>query len=587
MICRGRIAGWAVCFGLSLALFGCSGGGGGGGGDTPPSGGGSPAPAASPPADDGGGTPAAGGGGGAPAAGGGGGTPAAGGGGGTPAAGGGGSSGGAVACVAGSGVSGQQAYVKASNTGAGDIFGGSVGLSSDGNTLAIGASGESSVAAGINGDQADNTRVAAGAVYVLSCSGGTWTQQAYVKASNPDAGDGFGVSVALSADGNTLAVGSPGESSAAMGVNGNQADNTAPTSGAVYVFVRSGTTWSQQGYIKASNTGQQDQFGASLALSADGNTLAVGARLEDSVAMGVDGIQTDNTLPDSGAAYVYVRNGTTWTQQAYIKASNTGQNDMFGNAIALSADGDTLAVAATGEASATTGIGGDQTDNSALGAGAVYVFVRSSVTWSQQAYVKASNTGANDQFGFQIALSGDGNTLAAGAINEDSVATGVDGDQSSEAATDAGAVYVFVRGAGTWSQQAYVKASNNGAVPSGSGDSFGFAVALNQDGNVLVVGAPNESSAATGINGNQAQSSAFFSGAAYLFARSGSIWTQQAYIKASNTQAGDLFGSLIAVDAIGSSLAISATRERSDALGINGNQADNSAFSAGAVYVFQ
>src|ERR1043166_2602627 len=238
MGCKERIVGWAVCLGLSFALLvGCSGGGGG---DAPPSGAGATAPA------------------GAPSAGGGGL-------GGVPSAGSGVSGGGGAAAIVGA----QEAYIKASNSGFGDLFGAAIALSADGNTLAVAAVGESS-AAGVNGDQTDNTLGAAGAVYVLVRSGATWVQQAYIKASNPDAGDEFGTSVALSADGDTLVVGAPGESGAGAGIDGNQAKNTAPFAGAVYMFVRSGGTWTQQTYVKASNASANDLFGAAVALSADG-----------------------------------------------------------------------------------------------------------------------------------------------------------------------------------------------------------------------------------------------------------------------------------------------------------------------------
>jgi hypothetical protein len=140
---------------------------------------------------------------------------------------------------------------------------------------------------------------------------------------------------------------------------------------------------------------------------------------------------------------VFTRSGTTWTQQAYVKASNTGADDSFGYSVVLLADGSTLAVGAYNEASAATGIGGNQADNSAGGAGAVYVFTRSGTTWTQQAYVKASNTGADDGFGRSVALSADGSTLAVGAYGEGSAATGIDGNQADGSAVQAGAVYVF------------------------------------------------------------------------------------------------------------------------------------------------
>ena len=139
------------------------------------------------------------------------------------------------------------------------------------------------------------------------------------------------------------------------------------------MFTRSVAAWTQQAYVKASNTGAGDQFGSSVSLSGDGDILAVGAIGESSAATGIGGNQADNTAPDAGAVYAFTRSVTTWTQQAYVKASNTGSGDRFGTSAALSSDGTTLAVGATGEDSSATGIGGNQADNSAAGAGAVYV----------------------------------------------------------------------------------------------------------------------------------------------------------------------------------------------------------------------
>lgn len=273
--------------------------------------------------------------------------------------------------------------------------------------------------------------------------GGALQAIGYFKASNAALGDQFGFSLAFSADGNTLAVGTEQEDSAATGINGNEADNSMNGSGAVYVFTRSGSGWSQQAYVKASNTGAGDSFGRTVALSADGNTLVVGAPREISTATGINGDQADNTGDRNGAAYVFTRAGTTWTQEAYLKASNTGTGDYFGWQVGLSADGNTLAVSADAESSDATGIDGDQTNNTASNAGAVYVFKRASSAWSQQAYVKALNTGANDQFGSSVALSPDGESLVVGALNEASNATGVNGDSSNNGAGSAGAVYLY------------------------------------------------------------------------------------------------------------------------------------------------
>ena len=412
-------------------------------------------------------------------------------------------------------------------------------------------------------------------------------EEAYVKASNTDSnsffGNQFGYSIALA--GNTLAVGALNEASDATGINGMQDNTNAEGSGAVYVFTRSGSTWSQQAYIKASNTGVNDNFGSSIALS--GNTLAVGAPLEESNAVGVNaaltggtGTQADNSSTTSGAVYVFTRSGSTWSQQAYIKASNTGSGDRFGSSIALS--GDTLAVGAIFEGSNATGVnptgtGGanPQADNSKIASGAVYVFTRSrSSVWSQQAYIKASNTGRDDRFGSSTALSG--STLAVGATNEESSATGVNGNQSDNSTLLGGAVYVFTRTGSTWNREAYIKASNTDYA-----DAFGYSVALS--GSTLAVGALNERSSAAGVNGNQDDNSKPDSGAVYLFTRAGSAWSQKAYIKASNTGRNDKFGYSIALS--GNTLAIGAIQEAGGTKGINGNQADNSTQKAGAVYV--
>jgi len=461
----------------------------------------------------------------------------------------------------------QQAYLKASNTEAGDEFGFSVAVS--GATVVVGAPGEDSGASGINGDQANNGAINAGAVYVFVRNAGGWIQQAYLKASNTNANDFFGGSVAVSGD--TVVVGAQFEDSNATGVNGDQANNASSSSGAAYVFVRTGGVWSQQAYLKASNTDPADLFGWSVAVS--GDTAVVGAYSEDSNAIGINGNQANNESPGAGAAYVFVRTGGNWSQQEYLKASNTDPNDNFGWSVAVS--GDTVVVAANGEDSNATGVNNSQVNNAFSNAGAAYVFVRNAGVWSQQAYLKASNTEADDRFGFLVAVSGV--TVVVGAQLEDSSATGVNGDQTNNGASFAGAAYVFVRAGGVWAQQAYLKASNTGA-----GDEFGFSVAVS--GDTVVVGARLEDSNASGVNGDPTNNAVNAAGAAYVFVRSAGNWSQQAYLKASNTGANDFFGYSVAVS--DGTVVVGAQREDSDATGVNANQTNNFATDAGAAYIF-
>lgn len=365
-----------------------------------------------------------------------------------------------------------QAYLKASNTDELDYFGGSVSLSADGNTLVVGAYGEDSSATGVNGEQSDNTILTAGAAYVFSRVNGTWEQQAYLKASKTGEFDSFGITVNLSADGNTLA---------------------ASGRDAIYIFTRISGEWQQESNIPD----EGEDFGLALSLSADGNTMVVGA---------------SRNAENLGAVYVFVRVASSWQQQAYVKASNPDDEDLFGGSISLSADGNTFVVGASGDDSSATGVNGVQSRNAAKNSGAAYVFSRLNETWEQQAYLKASNTDEFDWFGSAVDLSADGAILAIGALRESSVASGINGDQNDNSADNTGAVYLFVRTDGGWRQQAYLKASNPG-----SRDEFGGSVSLSADGKTLAVGAVSEDSSATDVNGNQSDNSTVASGAVYLF----------------------------------------------------------------------
>ena len=470
---------------------------------------------------------------------------------------------------------GQDAYVKASNTAANDQFGSSVAISADGDTMVVGAPRETSPSTGINGSQTpasggDPTQ-AEGAVYVFvrNNNAAMWSQQAYLKQPTFNSHCFFGNSVTLSADGNTLAVGGQAEAAGA---------------GEVVVFHRSGDVWSQQAVLTEAVPTSNDNFGVSVALSTDGFTLVVGDYHDSTSAVGIDGDASGVGPNAAGAAYVFVSDGNDWTQQAYIKAPIPIEFAAFGGAVTVSGDGNTLAVGMQLDPSNATGVSSTQSSDASLsGAGSVFVYVRSNTTWTLQSYVKASNTQSNGSFGKAIALSADGATLAVGAIGDSSDATGINQDQTDTSMQAAGAVFVFTTAGGTWAQQAYVKASNTAASLE-----FGNSVALTADGKVLVVGGRGDRGDSTGINGTNSSTGLDSAGAAYVYVLAGATptWVQEQYVKASNTASSASFGSSLAVAPGGVTIVVGASGESSDATGIGGDQSDTSAASAGAAYVF-
>jgi FG-GAP repeat/Abnormal spindle-like microcephaly-assoc'd, ASPM-SPD-2-Hydin len=301
-----------------------------------------------------------------------------------------------------------------------------------------------------------------------------WIQQAELTASDGAPGDSFGYSVAES--GGTVVVGADTHQ---VGSNFGQ--------GAAYVFVHSGTTWSQQAELTASDGEFEDYFGSSVAVS--GSRVVVGAPWHHPIG--------SNLAP--GAVYVFVQNGTTWSQQAELTASDGGEEDHFGWSVAVSG---TTVVVSSPFANQNQGL--------------VYVFVHSGTTWSQQAELTASDGGVDDEFGESVAL--DGSTVVVGAHSHKVGSN-----------TEPGPAYVFVHSGTTWSQQAELTASDGGAE-----DQFGESVAV--DGSTVVVGAPWHT-----VGSNQYQ------GAAYVFVHSGTTWSQQAELTASDGEYEDYFGSSVAV----------------------------------------
>ncbi len=446
----------------------------------------------------------------------------------------------------------QYGYGKASNTTSQSKFGIAVALSGD--TMVVGAPSDNGDSTGINGSQAPGVNET-GAVYVFRRTGAVWTQEAYIKASNPNDDDSFGNNLALDSD--TLVVGAFEEDSNAPGINGNQNNNTLTNAGAAYVFRRSGATWTQEAYLKASLPGEFDKFGRGLALQ--GDTLVVGAPGEDSNSSGIDQSEDNASAQNSGAVYIFERTGTTWQQAHYIKASNTTASDEFGFGLALS--GNKLAVGARSEDSNATTVNGNQVNESASSSGAIYVYRRSGATWIQEAYLKATDSAAGTQLGVPIAISGD--TIAAGAL---------------DLSTAQGAAYVFRNDGASWQQEQRF----NAPVPA-SPDFYGISIALS--GDTLAVGHIGESSATIGIDSGGDNTGAEGSGAIFVYTRTGSAWSQSAFVKSSNAEEFDNVGYSVALS--GDTLATGARGEDSSASGFGGDQDDNGTSLSGAVYVFQ
>ncbi|MBX7209707.1 MAG: choice-of-anchor D domain-containing protein [Verrucomicrobiaceae bacterium] len=391
-----------------------------------------------------------------------------------------------------SGVWTFQAYLKASNPGAGDWFGSSVAISGD--TIVVGAHLEDGGGTGVN-PTPDEASADAGAAYVFTRSGGTWVQQACLKASNTGAGDMFGLAVAISGD--TIAIGAKGEDGSGGAVNA-PSDDLLADAGAAYVFTRSGGAWSQQAYLKPANRGILDNFGTAVAISED--TVVVGAPNEGGSGTGVNPASNESAI-GAGAAYVFTRSGGAWSQQAYLKASNTGAGDAFGTTVTVF--GEMVVAGAPNEDSSVTS---GPPDELATSAGAVYAFLRSGSVWSAHATLKSPSPGANDLFGNSLSLSG--SVLVIGTPGEDGSGTGVN-PAVDEAASGAGAAFVFRHTGLVWQDGHYLKASQVSLF-----DGFGGSVAAS--GDTVIVGAQAEDGSGTGVNppANELASDA---GAAFVF----------------------------------------------------------------------
>ncbi len=359
--------------------------------------------------------------------------------------------------------------------------------------------------------------------------------------------------------GDTIVVGSPAEDSNGLTEN----DNSLVNSGAVYVFQYNGISWEQEQFLKASNLDSGDRFGQSVAIF--NSTLVVGADGEDSK----EAVSpTDNSEPNAGAAYVFSRQGLGgWQQDAFLKAFNAQQADLLGTTVAIS--GTHIAVGAINEDSSLPGINNAGNNNSANNSGAVYMYRRVGVDWLDDAYIKASNPSSQDNLGSSLALRGQ--VLVAGAPNEDG-ATG--------ATRNSGAVYVFHRGTDSWVQDQLLRASN-----ANDDAKFGNSVSLARD--TMVVGAPHESSNTAGVDASTtSEDDLTSSGAIYGFRLNGQFWQEETFIKASNSEVGDAFGTSVAISQ--DTIVTGAPGEDGSSPGLSEfPDTDNTSLDSGAIYIYQ
>lgn len=370
-----------------------------------------------------------------------------------------------------------------------------------------------------------------------------------------------------------------------------------------------------ESFLKAPNPDINDPSGG-FDLDLSGDTLVLGMCGEDSAQTaivhspfaGLTSAGDDDSASAAGAAYVFRRSGTTWALEAYLKAPNAETNDQFGCAVAIS--GDTIVVGARAEDSGNsailhspfTGLTPAGDDDSLVSPGAAYVYRRSGTTWALEAYLKAPNADAGDQFGGSVSISGD--RIAVGAALErgglgtiiQSPAPGFTGATDNDSAAASGAVYIFERTGTTWAWNAYIKAPNPDP-----NDSFGGRIKLR--GDTLIVGAVGEDGGVTTIQNSLGPSltpagdddSLATAGAVYVFRKTGATWAFESYLKAPNADNSDQFGSSVSLSEDGNVAVVgvynedSAQTTISNSLGPSLTTAgdDDSSNSAGAVYVFR
>ncbi|ESP89707.1 PKD domain-containing protein [Candidatus Halobonum tyrrellensis G22] len=374
------------------------------------------------------------------------------------------------------------AKLTADDATADDEFGWSVAMSHSGDTAVVGAYGDD--------DAGDDS----GSAYVFGRMDDGWTQQTKLIADDAAGADWFGSSVAVSDSADTIAVAARYE-----GVE---------DTGAVYVFGRGDYGWTQRAKLTATDAVAVADF-SSVAISASGDTVIVGARYDDT-----------DPAPETGSAYVFSRADGSWTQQAKLAADDAAGDDAFGSAVAVSGAGDTAIIGARF----------DDTDAGSA-TGSAYVFSRANGAWAQQAKLTAADAERSDAFGWSVAVSDSGDTAVIGTPRDD------------DASISSGSAYVFGRTDGSWIQRAKLTATDAAMY-----DGFGHSVAVSEPGDTVIVGAKRTDEDS-------------YSGSAYVFTQANGTWTQQVKLTADDGVADDEFGWSVAVSGPGDTAIVGAYGE--------------------------
>lgn len=385
-----------------------------------------------------------------------------------------------------------------------DLFGERVMLSRDGTTALVGAKRD------------ENSRgKESGSVYVFSGTGGSWKQEKKLLPKGGDINDRFGSSIAISEDGTTILVGAPGDE-----------DPNGVSAGSAYVFSKADGAWIQKAKLVPNDGDQNDKFGSSVAMSADGSTALVGAAHDE------DPIGTG-----AGSAYVFAPRGDVWKQQTKLVPTQGDGDDAFGSSVVMSADGNTVLV------------GAPKAENSReVHGGKVYLFVRKGGSWTNPGILSTDGGGKRDRFGSSLAISEDGTTALVGAITD-----------NNPNGTRGGSVYVFSLRKSSWIEETKF-ASEDGDKD----DRFGASVALSNDGNTALVGAVTDEDP----NGPGA-------GSAYIFSRDGDFWNQEIKLAPDGGDKDDQFGKSVALSMDSSTALVGAWRD-------DGSDGEKS----GSVYVY-